>query len=257
MYITWMATRGYKPSTIKRHLAAIKAQHVAQGYQTPTHSQVVKGVMRGISRKHGAPPRGAEAILPETLRTLLHEIDAATLIGKRDRALLLTGFSGAFRRSELVGLNIDDIAWRDEGAIFLLRHSKTDQHGQGRFVGIPRGKRVDECPVTALHEWLIAAGIEQGAVFRGMDCHGRIISERLSGRAVPLIIKRYATAAGLDAAQYSGHSLRSGHCTAAARAGVSERIIMQQSGHTSHNTMLKYVRVGKIFEENSAAGIDF
>ncbi|HEY3377564.1 MAG TPA: site-specific integrase [Armatimonadota bacterium] len=255
LYITWMAERGRTLSTIKQHLAAIKAKHVEHGYQTPTQSPVVKGVIRGIGRKHGRPPQGAEALLPETLTKLLAIIDVSKLIGKRDRALLLLGFAGAFRRSELVDLNFNDMEWHDEGVIVLLRHSKTDQQGHGRIVGIPRGKRPETCPVLAIETWLQAAKIEEGAIFRGMDCHDRIVSERLSGRAVPMIIQRHAKVAGLDTAHYSGHSLRAGHCTAAARAGVSEKVIMRQTGHRSHQTLLKYLRIGSIFRENSATTI--
>jgi len=255
LYITWMAKNGRVVSTIKRHLAAIKARHDDAGFPTPTHSAIIKGIMQGISRRHGKPPRGADALLPETLNRLIEKIDQTTLIGKRDHALLLIGFYGALRRSELVGLSINDIRWCNEGVILLLHHSKTDQCGKGMLVGIPRGKRPETCPVIALETWLVEAGIKEGAVFRGMDCHDRIVSKRLSGRAVPMIIKCYAKAAGLDSAHLSGHSLRSGHCTSAARAGVPHNIIMKQTRHASLQTMLKYVELGKLFMENSASAI--
>jgi integrase len=256
LYISWLAERHRQLSTISQHLAAIKAKHDDAGYDAPTQSPEIKGILRGISRKHGQPPKGADPILVETLQQLLVVIDETTRIGKRDRALLLLGFAGAFRRSELVTLNMADITWRDEGMLILLRRTKTDQQGLGRFVGIPRGKRPGTCPVQALATWLQAAGITEGALFRGMDRADRIISERLSGRAVSLIIKRHAITAGLDAAHLSGHSLRAGHCTSAARAGVSEKLIMQQTGHASHQTLLKYLRLGSIFSENSATSLD-
>ncbi|MHB9024734.1 MAG: site-specific integrase [Armatimonadota bacterium] len=258
LYAAWMAEQSRRPSTIQRHLAAIRAKHEEEGYPTPTKSPVVKRVMHGINRKHGSPSVGAEAILPETLQKMLAAIDKNTLIGKRDRALLLLGYAGAFRRSELVGLNVADIQWHDdEGIILQLSHSKTDQEGRGRLVGIPRGKHSETCPVTALKAWLTAASIREGAIFRGMDCHSRIVSPRLTGRAVSMIIKRHVKATGLDTLHYSGHSLRAGHCTAAARAGVSEKLIMAQSGHRSHGSMLKYIRSGKILKENSASFLGF
>jgi len=255
LYISSLAERKLAVSTIKRHLAAIKTQHEHAGFQTPTQSEIIKGIKRGISRKHGIPPHGAEALLPEALKKIIDEIDLTTLIGKRDLALLLVGFYGALRRSELVGLSTDDIQWSNEGVVLLLHHSKTDQHGKGMLVGIPRGKRPETCPVIALETWLMVAGIKEGAVFRGMDCHDRIVSERLSGRAVPMIIKCYAKAAGLDPAHLSGHSLRAGHCTSAARAGVPYNIIMKQTRHASLQTMLKYIEMGKLFVENSASAI--
>lgn len=252
LYITWMAQSHRALSTITQHLAAIKAVHENKGYISPTHSTVITTILRGIRRQFGSLSHGVEAILPEMLHQLLATIDDTTLIGKRDRTILLLGFAGAFRRSEIVGININDLNWRDEGVVILLRQSKTDQTGHGRLVGIPRGKHPEFCPVLALETWLSASGIKDAAIFRGMDCYDRIVSPRLSGRAIAQIIKRRAIAAGLDPSRYSGHSLRAGHCTAAARAGVSEKLIMQQTGHKSHQTMLKYIRLGKILTENSA-----
>jgi len=256
LYITAIAKQERSLSTIKHHLAAIKAKHEDAGYPSSPASPIIKRIIQGISRQHGRPARSAQALLPETLRQVVQAIDETTLIGKRDKALLLLGFAGAFRRSELVGLNMEDLQWYDAGVIVQLGHTKTDQHGQGRLVGIPRGAHPETCPVLALETWLLAAHLDTGAIFRGMDGKDRLISPRLSGRAVSLIIKRHLTAVGLDTTRYSGHSLRAGHCTAAVRAGVHAKLIMQQSGHRSHGMMLKYIRLGSIFSENSANAIN-
>jgi integrase len=177
------------------------------------------------------------------------------LLGKRDRAFLLLGFAGAFRRSELVSLDVADVETNREGIVVTLKRSKTDQEGQGRRVGIPYGSNAVTCPVRALNEWLEASAITAGALFRSVNRHGQLRSERLSDKAVALVVKRSAEAAGLDASQYAGHSLRSGLATSAAQAGVSERAIMAQTGHKSLNMVRRYIREGSLFRENAAAKI--
>jgi integrase len=208
-----------------------------------------------MSRKLGAPPKPVDALLSEDIKRMIRSMPN-TLIGMRDRALIIIGFAGAFRRSEIVGLDVDDISYRDEGLVILLARSKTDQTGEGRWVGIPYGKNPDTCPVAALRRWLETSGISEEAIFRGLDRHGNIVSDRLSRRSVGEIIKRAARMAGLDPARYSGHSLRSGHCTQAARSGVAEHVIMQQTGHRCQATLKRYIRLGRIFEENSAKSLD-
>jgi integrase len=130
--------------------------------------------------------------------------------------------------------------------------SVVDQRGEGRWVGIPFGKNPETCPVATLRRWLEMSSISEGAIFRGLDRHENLVSERLSRRSVGEIIKRAAKAAGLDSSKYSGHSLRSGHVTQAVRCGVAEHIIQMQTGHTNSGSIRRYVRMAKIFEENSA-----
>jgi len=175
--------------------------------------------------------------------------------GIRDTAILLLGFAGAFRRSELVALDIADVHLQEEGMLILISRSKTDQLGQGRWIGIPYGDHPLTCPVSALQRWLTMSGITDGAIFRGINRHGKLASARLSTRAVADIVKRAAEAAGLDPARYSGHSLRSGHCTTACRAGVPERVIMLQTGHRSERMLRRYLRRAEIFTENSAKSL--
>jgi len=170
----------------------------------------------------------------------------------RDRALLLIGFAGGLRRSELVAIDLIDLERVREGIILTIRRSKTDQDGIGRKIGIPFGRTI-HCPVRALDAWLSAARIEDGPLFRSVDRHGRV-SGRLSGEAVSLIIRGRLSVAGFDPTGYSGHSLRAGFATSATRAGVSTFKIRQQTGHASDAMLSRYVRDGELFLGN-AAGI--
>ena len=171
----------------------------------------------------------------------------------RDRALLLLGFAGAFRRSELIGLDRAAVALTTDGLVVTLRRSKTDPEGAGRKIGIPYGSHPETCPVRAFRAWLEASRITAGALFRPINRHAQLGTRRLSAYAVALIVKRYATAAGLNASEFAGHSLRSGLATSAAQAGASERAIMNQTGHRSLNMVRRYIREGSLFRENAAA----
>jgi integrase len=176
----------------------------------------------------------------------------AGLIGTRDRALLLLGFAGAFRRSELVRLDIEDCAFGKDGLTVTLRRSKVDQEGIGRKVGIPYGSNPETCPVHTVQAWTEHAGIGTGALFRSINRHGQLQPGRLSAIDVARVVKKVAERAGLDAAKYAGHSLRAGHATSAAIAGSSERSIMNQTGHRSVQMVRRYIRDGSLFRENSA-----
>lgn len=172
----------------------------------------------------------------------------------RDKALLLTGFAGGFRRSELVGLNWSDIAEVREGLVVHLRRSKTDQTGVGRKIGIPLGQ-TRHCPVKALLAWREASENSEGAIFHPVDWLDRIQPSRLSGEAVPLIIRERMSAAGIDPTGFSGHSLRAGFATSAAKAGVPSYKIRQQTGHKSDAMLSRYIRDGELFEGNAAAAL--
>jgi site-specific recombinase XerD len=195
--MTDLATRGRKVSTLTQHLASISFEHQHASLATPSRSPVVRQVMAGIRRPIKVAPHQVDALYTEDIRCMVATL-ADSLIGLRDRALLLLGFAGAFRRSELVAFNVDDLQFRAEGLCVRLRRSKTDQDGQGRLIGIPYGQHVETCPVCAMQAWLDAARISEGAVFRGMCRHDQFASERLSKRAVTDVIKRTAKAAGLD-----------------------------------------------------------
>jgi integrase len=174
------------------------------------------------------------------------------MIGTRDRAIVLLGFAGAFRRSELVGLDTEDCAFGRDGLTVTLRRSKTDQEGQGRKIGIPYGSNPETCPVRVLQAWIGRAGITAGPLFRALNRHGQLQPGRLSGIDVARVVKKLAQRSGLDGAKYAGHSLRAGHATSAAIAGASERSIMNQTGHRSVQMVRRYIRDGSLFRENSA-----
>jgi integrase len=243
-----------KWNTLQRRLAAISQRHQQMGFEPPTRAWSVKQFLSGLRRELGTAPRHKRAILADDLRQIVTEIPD-TLLGKRDRALLLLGFSGAFRRSELVALNREDLEVTRDGLIVRIRKSKTDQQGEGRAVGIPRGSEASTCPLEALTKWLEAAAIEAGALFRRVNRHGQVLPQRLSPEGVAIVVKRYAEKLGFEPAVFAGHSLRAGLATSAAAAGKSERAIMNQTGHRNLTTVRRYIREGSLFRENAAAGI--
>jgi len=191
--------------------------------------------------------------VPE-LRTMVKGlgIDPA---GCRDRALLLLGFAGALRRSELVGLDVADVTEGTDGLTVRLRRSKTDQEGAGRTVGIPYGSNPATCPVRAWRAWLEVSGVAEGAAFRPVDRHGHIGGTRLSAQAVALVLKRHAARAGIDPGEVAAHSLRAGLATSAAAAGVPERVIAEQTGHRGTAMLRRYIREGSLFRENAASAV--
>jgi len=240
-----------KVGSIQRRLNAIAEAHKAVGLESPTHSAIVANTMKGIRRTLGTAAAQKTAALTDDIRAMVDATDTG-IIGVRDRALILLGFAGAFRRSELVGLDVEDCAFGKDGLTVTLRRSKTDQQGAGRKIGIPYGSNPETCPVRVLQTWLELAAIADGPVFRSISRHGHLRPGRLSGIDVARIVKKLAERAGLDAARYAGHSLRAGHATSAAIAGASERSIMNQTGHRSVQMVRRYIRDGSLFRENSA-----
>lgn len=253
-YLTALIKKGLKVSTLQRRISAISQAHQAADHETPTKHAAVKSVWAGIRRAEGTAQEGKAPVLTADIRAMVDTLPDG-LSGVRDRALLLLGFAGAFRRSELVGLNVEDVTPGHEGLVVTLKRSKTDQEGQGRKVGIPYGSHPETCPVRALQAWLEVTGIKFGSLFRAVNRHSQLKPGRLSDKAVALVVKRAAEAAGLDPDQYAGHSLRAGLATSAAMAGVSERAIMAQTGHRSVNMVRRYIRDGSLFRENAAAGV--
>ncbi len=253
-YLTARA-ESVKVSTLQRRLSAISQAHTAKGLpRFSVLDEPLRSVWAGIRRIHGVAQQGKAPAVTADIKAMVAQLPES-LLGLRDRALLLVGFAGAFRRSELVGLTRTDVQFTSDGLTIRLRRSKTDQEGAGRVVGIPYGSHRETCPVRSLQAWLEASGIEDGALFRAINRHGHIQPGQLSDKAVALIVKRWAEAAGLDAAQYAGHSLRAGLATAAAQAGVSERVIMAQTGHKSTDMVRRYIREGSLFRENAAAEV--
>jgi integrase len=239
-----------KVATLVRRMAAISVAHDAKGLPNPVRSPLIRATFRGIRREHGSAQRQARPLLRDDLFAVLAATgDCSKDI--RDRALLLVGFAGGFRRSELVGLDCADIEHVRQGMVITLRRSKVDQEAKGRKIGIPHG-RGRHCPVAALVDWLARSMIEQGPIFRPLNRHGHVQSERLSGEAVSVVIRERVAAAGINPSGFSGHSLRSGFATSAAQAGVSSWRIRQQTGHASDAMLARYVRDGELFVDNAA-----
>jgi site-specific recombinase XerD len=244
----------YAPATIQRRLATISQAHRTAGHQSPCSHPLVRAAWQGILRTHGRPQQGKTPLLTRDVVAMVNTLPN-TLQGLRDKALLLLGFAGAFRRSELVGLQVEDVEPSPMGLVVTIRRSKTDQQGAGQLVGIPYGQNPNTCPVRALQAWLAAAGITSGPIFRAMAKGGKVLPHAISSQVVALVVKRAARAAGLDASRYSGHSLRAGLATTAAMAGVPERAIMAQTRHRSVTVARRYIRLGSLWVENAAAAV--
>jgi integrase len=253
LYLSELAS-AFKVSTIQRRLAAIAEAHRTKGVPSPRGDARVQRVLKGIRRTLLVAQKQALPLLPAALRRIA-EVLPADLSGARDRALLLLGFAGGFRRSELVGLDVADLSFGEDGLTVVLRKSKTDQEGEGRKVGIPFGSDKATCPARAVKGWLAAAGIASGPVFRPVDKHGHMGAGQLTDHGLWLVVKRACRRAGIDPAGYSGHSLRAGLVTAAAQAGKSTHAIMKQTGHRSTAMVERYVRDADVFTDNAASGL--
>jgi site-specific recombinase XerD len=254
LYLTHLADQGKKVATIERAAAAIATAHRTAGHTAPTEDAQVRRVMRGIRRTLKVAPTQKAAAVTSVLRQLI-DAQPNTLVGLRNRALLLIGFAGAFRRSELVALDVADVRFVHEGLEITVRQSKTDPEGKGHMKGLPYGSHPETCPVRVLRAWLDAAGITAGPLLRSFDARRQLQTQRLRDYEVAKIIKRSARKAGIDAAAFSGHSLRIGFVTSAYAAGVPEDAIMAQTGHRSIPTVRRYKRRATLFQRNAAAQV--
>ena len=248
------AAAGYAVATIQRRLVTIRQVHRQHGITSPTDAPEVAATWTAARRRLGTAPRQVAPITIELLRRLVANC-ATTIAGHRDRALLVVGFAGALRRSEIAALTVNDVERQPDGLIITLRTSKSDQQRAGQRLGLPHGSRPDTCPVRSLTAWQHTADLQHGALFRPVDRHGNIADRHLSGRAVAEIIKRRVQAIGLDPARYSGHSLRAGFATSAAAAGATEIAIARQTRHRSMTVLRGYIREGNLFRTNAATTI--
>jgi integrase len=248
-YLTASADTGAKVSTMRIRLTAIGMAHRLSGHPFDAKHPQIDGAWAGIKRTVGTRPERKAAVLPDDLRRMVAKLPD-TLAGKRDRALLLIGFGGAMRRSELVALQVEDIRQDKHGLKVLIRRSKTDQEGKGEEVAIHRSGKAAVCPVVALQEWLKASGITTGPIFRPVGKGGRILDQQLTDRSAAQVVKDAAEAAGLDPKQYAGHSLRAGLATSAALAGHDLVQIMRQTRHKSVDVARIYVRDADLWRDN-------
>ena len=248
LYLTAQAER-CKVATLRSHLSAINRAHRDAGHEAPGRSIIVQQVLKGIRRTKGVAPRQAQPITSKELRAILATL-RETKLGLRDRALILLGFHGAFRRSELVALDVGDVEETKEGLRIIVRRSKTDQEAVGLEKGVLFQADPSVCAVRALRAWKEASGVEVGPLFRAVTRHGQVSAARLTDRAVYLVVERACNAAGLDSAKFSAHSLRSGLATQSAIDGCPERAIMRQGGWRGVQTVRGYIRHGTLFQEN-------
>jgi len=244
-----------KVATLHRRLAAITAAHRMAGLGLDGGHPAIARVLAGIRRAYGTRQQAKTAILTEDLRRVVRALPT-TLAGIRDKAVLLVGFAGAFRRSELAALDLGDISLSNAGLTITIRRSKTDQEGAGRQVGIPRARKTSvTCPVAALESWLTERTelTNSDALFLGVF-HGRL-TDRLSGQAIAEIVKRAVNRVGFDPSKFAGHSLRSGFATSAARGGADLAFIMQQTGHKSADVARRYVQAGSLLQNPASKAV--
>jgi site-specific recombinase XerD len=254
LYLTYLSTKEAKISTLKRRLVSIGVIHKLKGYYLDTkHPSIIENIM-GIKRRKGSIQLAKKPILISSLKKIINVIDEQDKeeIKKfRDRSIILVGFSGGFRRNEIVSLDYDDLDFVPEGLKINLKRSKTDQFGEGFTKALPYFDNSQYCPVVSLKKWIKISKIKSGAVFRRF-CRGSRLSEnRLTDQTVALLIKEYLKLTGIDSKNYSGHSLRSGFATSAAESGVEERSIMAMTGHKSTEMVRRYIKEANLFKNNA------
>lgn len=248
-FLADQAKNGIKVSTLNRRIAAIKAHHGAKGLDSPTSHPYVKVMLKGIKRTIGAAQNKKAPIIAGRLEKMVAFCDTSELRGLRDRAILLIGFAGAFRRSEIVALNFEDLERTPEGIKITIRKSKTDQEGLGQTIAIINGSifRV----VDALYDWLKAACITEGAIFTRIRKGDKMTKERLTAETIYNLVKNYASMAGLTLTDFSPHSLRSGFITQAAMSGANLIKTMEVSRHRDPKTVMGYIREANLFEDHA------
>lgn len=240
-YLAARAEDAVRPATLSVSLSAIAYEHERAGHPSPTDDRNVKKTWRGIRRRLGTAPRKKEPLSPGDLQRMMEALPTG-LTGLRDRALILLGFAGGFRRSELVGLQHAHLRFVSQGLEAFLERSKTDQEQRGHVKMIAYGSDPATCPVRAVKDWLELSSIADGPIFRPINRHGHLGARGLTGHAVAVIVKRAAADAGLPTPELSGHSLRAGFVTTAANGGADYPSIMDQTGHASLNTVHGYNR---------------
>ena len=254
LYLTFLSTKSAKMSTLKRRLVSIGVIHKLKGHYLDTkHPSIIENIM-GIKRRKGSIQHGKKPILINNLKVLIDTIDEQKneeIKKLRDRTIILIGFSGGFRRNEIVSLDYEDLDFVTEGLKIDIRRSKTDQFGEGSVKALPYFDNSHYCPVISLKKWLIKSEINSGSLFRRFLKGSRLSEKRLTDQTVALLIKEYLQLAGIDSKNYSGHSLRSGFATSAAEAGAEERNIMAMTGHKSTEMVRRYIKDANLFKNNA------
>ena len=254
LYLTYLSTKDAKISTLKRRLVSIGVLHRLKGYYLDTkHPSIIENMM-GIKRRKGSIQKGKKPLLINNLKQIIDVIDKEhneDIKKFRDRSIILIGFSGGFRRNEIVSLNYEDLDFVEEGLKIQIRRSKTDQFGEGSVKALPYFDNSKYCPVISLKNYTEISKISSGPLFRRFVKGSKLSVNRLTDQTVALLIKQYLKLAGIDNKNYSGHSLRSGFATSAAEAGAEERSIMAMTGHKSTEMVRRYIKEANLFKNNA------
>ena len=254
LYLTHLSTKDIKISTLRRRLVSIGVIHKLKGHYLDTkHPAIIENIM-GIKRRKGSIQKGKKPILINDLKNIINVIDQENneeIKKYRDRTIILIGFSGGFRRNEIVSLDYDDLDFVTEGLKITIKRSKSDQYGEGSIKAIPYFDNPEYCPVISIKKWLEISKINEGPLFKRFTKGLNLSENRLSDQTVALLIKQYLNLAGIDSKNYSGHSLRSGCATTAAESGVEERNIMAMTGHKSTEMVRRYIKEANLFKNNA------
>ena len=253
LYLTHLSKKS-KISTLKRRLVSISMVHKLKGYYLDTKHPIIIENLLGIRRLKGSIQKGKKPLLINHLRSIINVINEEKIeeIKKlRDKSILLIGFGGGFRRTELISIDYDDLEFVNEGLKITLKRSKTDQFGEGMIKGLPYLTNETYCPVLNLKKWLDISKIKSGPIFRRFSKGSSLTDKRLTDQSVALLMKEYLNLAGIENRNFSGHSLRSGFATVAAASGADERSIMAMTGHKTTQMVRRYIREANIFKNNA------
>ena len=254
LYLTYLSGKDAKMSTLRRRLVSIGMIHKLKGHYLDTKHPVIIENLMGIKRSKGSIQRGKKPILINHLKAIINVIDelkTEEIKKARDKTLILVGFGGGFRRTELVSIDHEDLEFVPEGVKITLRRSKTDQFGEGTIKGLPYFSNEKYCPVVHLKKWIKISNIQQGPIFRRFGKGSSLTTHRLTDQSVVLLIKRYLELAGIENKNYSGHSLRSGFATVSAESGADERSIMAMTGHKTTQMVRRYIKEANLFKNNA------
>ena len=260
LYLTFLSTNHVKMSTLKRRLVSIGVIHKLKGHYIDTkHPSIIENMM-GIKRRKGSIQNSKKPLLINHLKQIINVIDEEKnekIKKLRDRTIILLGFSGGFRRNEIVSLDYEDLEFLQEGLKVNLKRSKTDQFGDGFAKGLPYFENSQYCPVVSTSKWIEISKINSGPLFRRFTKGSKLSNKRLSDQTVALLIKDYLKIAGIESRNYSGHSLRSGFATSAAESGAEERSIMAMTGHKTTEMVRRYIKEANLFKNNALSKIKF
>ena len=254
LYLTHLSIQDIKMSTLKRRLVSIGVIHKLKGHYLDTKHPIIIENMIGIKRRKGSVQKGKKPLLINNLKLIINVIDKynnENIKKFRDRSIILIGFSGGFRRNEIVSLDYDDLDFVTEGVKINIKRSKTDQFGEGSVKGLPYFDNTLYCPVLSLKNWIEISNINSGPLFRRFSKGSKLSNNRLTDQTVALLIKKYLKLGNIDSKNYSGHSLRSGFATTAAESGAEERSIMAMTGHKSTEMVRRYIKEANLFKNNA------